>query len=79
MEMWKFKYLGVTVTNRLQMTFEKIKLRISIGNACYYSLEKILSSHLLSKKFKANMYLHIKLAVLYYQLYCMVVKLGLSS
>ena len=25
-----------------------------MGNVCYYSLEKILSSHLLSKKFKVN-------------------------
>ena len=34
----KFRYLGVTVTN----TNEEIKHRISMGNACYYSLEKIL-------------------------------------
>ena len=33
-----------------------------MGNACYYSLEKILSSHLLSKKLKANTY---KTIVLY--------------
>ena len=52
-----------------------LKCRIYVGNACYYSLEKILSSHLLSKKFKANTY---KTTVLYYQLYCMVMKLGLS-
>ena len=29
-----------------------------MGNACYYSLEKILSSCLLSKKLKVNTYNH---------------------
>ena len=33
----KFKYLGVTVTNMNDIRVE-IKRRISIGNACYYSL-----------------------------------------
>ena len=33
------------------MTFAK---RINMGNACYYSLEKILSSRLLSKKLKMS-------------------------
>ena len=70
----KFKYLGVTVTNTNNIR-EDIKRRINMGNACYYSLEKILSSHLLSKKLKVNT-VHIKL--LYYWLYCIVVKLGLS-
>ena len=35
---------------------EEIKRRINIGNACYYSLEKILSSRLLSKEFKVKAY-----------------------
>ena len=30
--------------------------RMNMGNACYYSLEKILWSHLLSKKLKVNTY-----------------------
>ena len=39
------------------MTFaNEIKRRIDMGNACYYSLEKILSSRLLSKKLKAKIY-----------------------
>ena len=59
----------VTVKNTNDIR-EEIKRRINMGNACYYSLEKILSSHLLSKL------IHIKL--LHYRLYCMVVKLGLS-
>ena len=37
-----------------------------MGNACYYSLEKILSSHLLSKKLKDNTYKTIILPVVLY-------------
>ena len=40
----------------------------------YYSLDEILSSHLLSKKFKIN----TCKTILYYHLYSMVVKFGLS-
>ena len=65
--------IGVTVTNTNDIR-EEIKRRISMGNACYYSLEKILSSRLLSKELKVNIYIKL----LYYRLYCMVVKLGLS-
>ena len=65
----KFKYLELTVASTNDIR-EEINCRINLGNACYYSLEKILSSRLKVNK------LHIK--QLYYQLYCMVVKLGLS-
>ena len=51
--MEKSKYLGVTVTNTNDIR-EVIKRRINMGNACYYSLEKIFSSRLLSKKLKVN-------------------------
>ena len=37
-----------------------------MGNACYYSLEKILSSRLLSKKLKVNTYKSIILPVVLY-------------
>ena len=37
-----------------------------MGNACYYSLEKILSSNLLSKKLKVNTYKTIILPVVLY-------------
>ena len=45
----KFKYLGVTVTNTNDLR-EEVKRRINVGNACYHSLHKILSSRLFSKK-----------------------------
>ncbi|KAJ4440023.1 hypothetical protein ANN_08154 [Periplaneta americana] len=45
-EVEKFKYLGATVTN-INDTREEIKHRINMGNACYYSVEKLSSSSLL--------------------------------
>ena len=61
----KFKYLAVTVTNTNDIR-EEIKRRINMGNACDYSLEKILSSRLLSKKLKVNTYKTIILPVVVY-------------
>ena len=61
----KFRYLGVTVTNTNDIRKE-IKSRINMGNACYYSLEKILSSCLLSKKLKVKPYKTIILSVVLY-------------
>ena len=63
--MEKFRYLGVTVTNTKDIR-EEIKRRINMGNAYYYSLEKILSSHLLSKKLKVKTYKTIILPVVLY-------------
>ena len=57
--------MGVTVANTNDIR-EEIKLRINMGNACYYLLEKILSSHLLSKKLKVNTYKTIILPVVLY-------------
>ena len=37
-----------------------------MGNSCYYSLDNILSSHLLSKKLKVNTYKTIILPVVLY-------------
>ena len=61
----KFRYLGVTVTNTNDI-HEEIKRKISMGNACYYSLEKILSSGLLSKKLKVKTHKTIILPVVLY-------------
>ena len=47
----EFKYLGTTLTikNSIQ---EEIKSRLKLGNACYYSVQNLLSSSLLSKNVK---------------------------
>ena len=63
--MEKFRYLGVTVTNTNDIRKE-INRRINMGNANYYSLEKILSSHLLSKKLEVNTYKTIILPIVLY-------------
>ena len=42
---------------------EKTECRINMGNACYYSLDKILLSCLFSKKLKVNTYKTIILPV----------------
>jgi hypothetical protein len=47
----QFKYLGTTVTNQ-NLIQEEFKRRMSSGNACYNSVQSLLSSRLLSKKSK---------------------------
>ncbi|KAJ4427442.1 hypothetical protein ANN_25065 [Periplaneta americana] len=65
-EVEKFKYLGATVTN-INDTREEIKHRINMGNACYYSAEKLLSSSsLLSKNMKVRNYKRVILPVVHY-------------
>jgi len=44
----EFKSLGTTLTNKNSIQ-EDIKKRLKLGNACYYSVQKHLSSSLLSK------------------------------
>ncbi|KAJ4452277.1 hypothetical protein ANN_03795 [Periplaneta americana] len=64
-EMEKFRYLGATVTN-INDTREEIKRRINMGNVCYYSVEKHLSSSLLSKNLKVRIYKTVILPVVLY-------------
>ncbi|KAJ4440963.1 hypothetical protein ANN_10812 [Periplaneta americana] len=47
-------------------TREEIKRRINMGNACYYSVEKLLSSSLLSKNLKVRIYKTVILPVVLY-------------
>ena len=63
--MVKFKYLGVTVTNTNNIR-EEIKRRINVGNICHYSLERILSPYLISKKLKVKTYKTIIVPVVLY-------------
>jgi hypothetical protein len=44
----QFKYLGTTVTNQ-NLIQKEIKRRLNSGNACYHSVQNLLSSRLLSK------------------------------
>jgi hypothetical protein len=61
----QFKYLGTTVTNQ-NLIQEEIKRRLNSGNACYHSVQSLLSSHLLSKNLKIRIYKTIILPVVLY-------------
>jgi hypothetical protein len=61
----QFKYLGMTVTNQ-NLIQEEIKSRLNSGNACYYSVQNLLSSFLLSKNVKIRIYKTINLPVALY-------------
>jgi hypothetical protein len=43
----QFKYLGTKITNQ-NLIQEEIKRRVNSGNACYHSVQNLLSFHLLS-------------------------------
>jgi hypothetical protein len=47
----QFKNLGTTLTNQNSI-HEEIKSRLKSGNACYHSVQNLLSSSLLSKNVK---------------------------
>jgi hypothetical protein len=61
----KFKYLGKTLTDQNCMR-EEIKRRLNLGNACYHSVQNLLSSHLLSRNVKVKIYRTIILPVVLY-------------
>ena len=55
--------MGTTLTNQ-NFVKEEIKSRLKLGNACYHSVQKLLSSSLLSKNLK--IYGTIILPVVFY-------------
>jgi hypothetical protein len=66
----KFRYLGTTLTVQNHM-HEEIKSRLNSGNACYHSVQSLLSSHLLSRNIKVKIH-----NTLILRLFCVGVKLG---
>jgi hypothetical protein len=62
----KFKYLGAALIDQNCME-EEIKSRLNSGNACCYSVQCILSSHLLSRNVKVKIYKTIFLPVVLYE------------
>jgi hypothetical protein len=50
----ELKYLGTTLKNQNSIQ-EEIKSRLELGNACYWSVQNLLSSSLLSKNLKIKM------------------------
>jgi hypothetical protein len=51
----EFKYLGITLTNQNSVQ-EEIKSSFKSENACYHSVQNLLSYILLTKKLKIQMY-----------------------
>ena len=49
----ELKYLGTTLTNQNSIA-EEIKSRLRSGNACYHSVQNLLSSRLLSKNLNST-------------------------
>ena len=58
----ELKYLGTTLTNKNSIR-EEIKSRLKLWNACYYSVQNILSSSSLFKNLKIKIYRTIILPV----------------
>jgi hypothetical protein len=58
----KFRYVGTTIRNQ-NLIREEIKRRLNSGNACYHSVQNLLSSRLLSKNIKIRIYRTIILPV----------------
>ena len=61
----EFKYLGTTLTIQNSIR-EEIKSRVRSGNACYNSVQNLLSSRLVSRKLKIKIYRTIILPVVLY-------------
>jgi hypothetical protein len=60
-----FKYLGKAVTNQ-NFIQEEIRRRLNSGNACYHSVQNLLSLNLLLKNVKIGMYKTVILPVVLY-------------
>ena len=66
----ELKHLRTTLTNQNSIP-EEIKSRLRSGNACYHSVQNLLSSRLLSRNLKIKIYRTIILPI-----FCMDVKIG---
>jgi hypothetical protein len=61
----KFIYLGTTLTDQNCMN-EEIKRRLNSGNACYHSVQSLLSSNLLSSNLNFKIFRTLILPVVLY-------------
>jgi hypothetical protein len=61
----QFRYLGTTATNQ-NLFHEEIKRRLNSGDACYHSVQNLLSSRLLSRNVKIRIWKTIIFHVVLY-------------
>jgi hypothetical protein len=61
----QFKYFGTTLINQNSI-HQEIKSRLKSGNACYHSVQNLLTSSLLTKNVKIKIYRTIILPVVLY-------------
>jgi hypothetical protein len=61
----KFKYLGTTLTKQNYIS-DEIKSTLNSGNACYYSVQNLSSSRLISKNIKIKIYKTVIFPVVLY-------------
>jgi len=61
----QFEYLGTNLTEQ-NFIQEAIKNRLKSGNACYHSVQNLLSSSLLSKNKNMKIYITVTLLVVLY-------------
>jgi hypothetical protein len=61
----EFRYLGTALTDRNSI-HEEIKSRLKSGNACYHSVQNLLSSRLLSKNTEIRVYRTVVLPLVLY-------------
>jgi len=57
--------LGEYVTSKNEVT-EEIKGRLASGNACFYSVQRLLTSRLLSRRLELKIYRAVILLVILY-------------
>jgi hypothetical protein len=61
----KFKHLGTTLTDQIWV-HEEIMSGLNSGNACYHSVQSLLSSRLLSRNLEVKIYQTLFLPVVLY-------------
>jgi uncharacterized membrane protein len=61
----KFKNLGTTLTYQYDI-HDEIRSRLNSGSACYYSVQNVSSSSLISKNLKIKVYKTVILPVVLY-------------